>query len=410
LFLSLITLFIYTTFYQPDFSPLLAAVLTLGLGFLLIQRRYLKGIFTPANLKRQSFERKTGLLKEEILKETQKAESLRKKIFYYSRLKTLLESLKDCFSLAQASRVVSSQVNHLFDLPELTTTPYIFHAQTGELGISFLQKGQMQINLKAKKGDAFDQWVVKTMRPLLVEDTHKDFRFDRKEPKLEEPRAIRSLISVPLMVADRALGILRVDSPKENQFTVEDLRFLLTIGELTALALENAQLYERVEGLALKDSLTGLYLRKHLLERMTEEIQHLALRKPFSFLMIDLDHFKDYNDRFGHIAGDAVLRCVAMLLADSFPEPGNVVCRYGGEEFCVLLLGCPQERAVGLAEEFREKVESQTMTLRRQKTHVTVSIGVASFPEDARDKEDLIHRADQFMYQAKRTGRNKVCA
>ena len=257
----------------------------------------------------------------------------------------------------------------------------------------------------------FDQWIVKTMHPLLIEDPQSDFRFDMDQVKLEESRLIRSLIGVPLMVGDKALGILRVDSPKGNHFTTEDLRFLSTIGSLGAIAIENAQLFERVEDLAIKDSLTGLYLRRHLLERMGEEISRgLRREKELSFLMIDLDHFKAYNDRFGHVAGDIVLRTVALILADHFREPGDLVCRYGGEEFCVLLPDCSKQKAISLAEKLRERIERQTIILRRQKTQMTVSIGVAAFPKDAKMQDELIHAADQAMYQAKKMGRNKVCS
>jgi len=226
----------------------------------------------------------------------------------------------------------------------------------------------------------------------------------------EDIRNIRSLISVPLMVGHKALGILRVDSPKDKHFTTEDLRFLTTIGDLGALAIENAQLYEHVEQLAIKDGLTNLYLRKYLLDRVPEEIsRQMRNNNELSFLMIDLDEFKQYNDKFGHVAGDIVLQTVGELLTESFNKPGDLVCRYGGEEFSVLLPDCPKNKALEIAETVRKKISEKTILLRRQKSHITVSIGIASFPKDAQSKEELIHKADMALYKSKEKGRNQVC-
>jgi diguanylate cyclase (GGDEF)-like protein len=180
---------------------------------------------------------------------------------------------------------------------------------------------------------------------------------------------------------------------------------------LGAIAIENAQFYERIENLATHDSLTGLLLRRYLLERLAQEVtRELRLKRELSFLMIDLDHFKQYNDNFGHAAGDIVLRTVGMILTEMFSVPGNIVCRYGGEEFTVLLPDCPKAKAIELAENFRKKVEGQTIILRRENTNITVSIGVATFPGDAQIKEDLIQQADLALYRAKKQGRNRVCS
>lgn len=363
------------------------------------------------SLQSQNLEEKRNLVEAEIKEEKLLIGSLRGKIALYGELKVLTERLSQCLSLSDTSSALSGEVNKLFGEKDRTVILYLFHSQTGEMGISSSHKGEMRINIKSKKGDIFDRWVVRTMQPLLIEDAESDYRFGAQKSSGEEIRRVRSLMSVPLVVGAKALGILRIDSPHEKNFTTEDLRFLTTIADLGSVAIENAQLYERVEQLAIKDGLTGLYLRRYLLERLSIEVsRQMRYKGDLSFLMLDLDEFKQYNDKFGHIAGDIVLRAVAMLLADFFRQPGDLVCRYGGEEFCVLMPDCPKAKAVELAEGLRKKIAEQTIVLRREKTRITVSIGVASFPKDATNPRELIHKADLALYQAKEKGRNQVCA
>ena len=406
----LVCFFFVATAFQPSLFPILAIGLFVCVLYLIPSQLAITRTIADAQLQIQDYGERKNLVEAEIRQETVAIDSFRKKILNYSQLKGLTERLSTCLYLEDTSKTLSSEVNKLFGDQDTTIILYLFHPKTGELGISSSQKGQMQVNIKSKKGDIFDQWIVKTMQSLLIEDTKSDYRFDIDKIAADEARPLRSLISVPLTVGHRALGVLRMDSPKENYFNTEDLRFLTTIGDLGAVAIENAQLYERVEQLAIRDGLTGLYLKRYLLERLSEETSRQLRRKgDLSFLMIDLDKFKQYNDKLGHSAGDIVLRMVAMLLSEFFQQPGDLVCRYGGEEFCVLLPECPKSKAVELAQEIRKKIEEQVIILRREKTRVTVSIGVAAFPKDARTKEDLIHKADQALYEAKHKGRNKVC-
>ena len=402
--------FVYATRNPAAYFFLAAALLADIFLLIAFHGRLQKKQANIALLKEEYFE-KANLLKAELQHEWETISSLRLKIVNYAQLKELTEKLSLCLSLEDTSNTLSVEVSKLFGHKDVTVILYLFHSTTGELGISSSQKGQMQINLKAKKGDIFDQFVVKTLHPLLVEDVQTDFRFDLDKMEAEDNRSIRSLISTPLIVGEKTLGILRVDSAGAHQFSTDDLRFLRTISDLTSVAIENAQLYEHLETMAIKDGLTGLYLRRHMLERLSAEISREMRRgEELSFLMMDLDHFKQYNDSFGHMAGDIVLKTISQMLEEHFNHPGELVCRYGGEEFCVLLPDCPKSKAVQLANDFRKKMEEREIILRRQKTHVTVSIGVAAFPKDAPGGDDLIFKADEALYQAKETGRNKVCA
>lgn len=407
---TLVAFFVFAIFYETTFFVFLAS----GLAAILL---YLFPLYLGLNRKQaeivlqsQNLEEKRNLVEAEIREEKLFIGSLREKVALYGELKVLTERLSQCLSLDDTSMALSGEVNKLFGGKDRTMILYLFHSRTGELGISSSHKGEMRVNIKSKKGDLYDQSVVRAMQPLLIEDTKRDYRFDEEKMAGEETRPVRSLMSVPLMIGGKALGILRVDSPHEKDFTTEDLRFLTTIADVGAVAVENAQLYERLEQLAIKDGLTGLYLRRYLLERLSVEVSRQMRRKgEMSFLMLDLDKFKQYNDKSGHVAGDIVLRTVAMVLTGFFSHPGDLICRYGGEEFCVLMPDCPKAKASGLAEELRKRIAEQTIVLRREKTRITVSIGVASFPKDAINPKELIHKADLALYQAKEKGRNQVC-
>jgi len=409
-FVPLAGFFVYATKNPVAYFFLAIALLADILLLTAFHRRLQKKQSHIVILKEEYFE-KANMLKVELQHEWETIASLRLKIINYAQLKDLTEKLSMCLSLEETSSTLSVEVSKLFGHKDVTVILYLFHSTTGELGISSSKKGQMQINLKAKKGDIFDQFVVKTLHPLLVDDVQTDFRFDLNKMDEEDKRQIRALISTPLIVGEKTLGILRVDSALAHHFSTDDLRFLRTIADLTSIAIENAQLYERLEAIAIKDGLTGLFLRRHMMERLAEEIsREMRAGGELSFLMLDLDHFKKYNDNFGHMAGDIVLKTIAQILEEHFQEPGELVCRYGGEEFCVLLPECPKAKALAAANELRKKIEAKEIILRRQKTHVTVSIGVASFPKDAPDRDDLIFKADEALYQAKESGRNKVSA
>ena len=411
LVVPLVLFFLYAIFFKPIFSIHLVIALIVCIIFLFPLRTNLSRRRAESLLEVQDYREHINLVEADIDHEKRNIEAFRQKIVSYSHLKGVTERLSLCLTLEDTSKTLSSEVHVLFGNKETTIILYLFHSKTGELGISSSQKGQMRVNLKDKKGDEFDQYVVKTLKSLLIEDTRSDYRFDIDKIKTEDKRIIRSLISTPLMVGNKALGLIRVDSPHSRSFNTEDLRLLKTVADLGAVAIENAQLYRRVEQLAVKDGLTGLYLRRYLIDRFSEEIyRHMQEKSDMSFLMVDLDHFKQYNDKFGHVAGDIVLRTVGMMFAQFFNEPGVLVCRYGGEEIAVLLPNCSKKEAVKKAEAIRKKVAEQTILLRREKTHITISVGVASFPEDAQTKDELIRGADEALYRAKEKGRNAVCA
>ncbi len=405
----LLGFFVYARYCSTECFVFLAVSLAIIIAYLVYSYIFLTDQQALLLLERGECDERLNLLQAEISREHQAITALQNKVTNFSLLKNLTEKLCASFTLAETSQIITAEVNGVYRRDEMTVIVYFLKDNGGELSLVASWRGQSLLNLKAKKGDLYDQWVVKNSKPLLVEDTKTDFRFDAEKIQTEDGRPIRSLISAPLTVGEKTIGVLRVDNSQEHSFSTEDLRFLDTVGNVGAVALENARLYERVEDLAIRDSLTGLYLRRYLLERMNAEIgRHLRSESQMSFMMIDLDHFKRYNDRFGHTAGDIVLKTIAMILSDMFTKPGEIVCRYGGEEFCILLPDCSKKKAGQMAEDIRKRIEGQTIILRRERTRITVSIGVAAFPVDAHTKEDLVQKADIALYEAKAAGRNHV--
>ena len=261
----------------------------------------------------------------------------------------------------------------------------------------------------AKKGDLFDRWVLKNRKSLIVEDIVTDFRFST-DSHGDLKKIFRSLIATPLVSGDKIIGILRMDSPREFVYTQDDLRLLDIIADLGAVSIENAILYARTQELAIRDSLTGLAVRRYFLERLQAELKRTAMKKAqMSLLMIDIDHFKKYNDQFGHAAGDIILKHIARILKSRIKE-GDIAARYGGEEIVIMLCGRTKRGAVAEAEEIRKAIKNSPVIFRRYTANVTISIGVAGYPEDASPAEGLIRIADERLYKAKAQGRDRVCS
>jgi diguanylate cyclase (GGDEF)-like protein len=176
-----------------------------------------------------------------------------------------------------------------------------------------------------------------------------------------------------------------------------------------ALALHNALLYDRLERLAAIDALTGLYNRRFGLARLREEFgRAVRITAPLGVLMLDLDHFKQVNDIYGHLAGDRVLVRVAKL-ARTVMRDGDVIVRYGGEELLAILPGASRNDLAKAGERLRRMIEDATIADGEQTIRITASIGGAAYPEvDVEDESALVKLADRALYAAKATGRNRV--
>ena len=210
--------------------------------------------------------------------------------------------------------------------------------------------------------------------------------------------------AIPLLSENKFVGILTIDDMSKTDFDR-----LLIVAMQFALEIKKVLLYETVEELAITDSLTGLYTRRYFFERFGEELERSKRHSfKFSFLMVDIDDFKVCNDTYGHLVGDAILKETAHIAKGCVREI-DLVARYGGEEFSLVLPETDRPGAMLVAERIRKRIEENIFKAYDEKLKITVSIGLAVYPDDSKEVSDLVDRADKALYKAKSAGKNIVC-
>lgn len=254
-------------------------------------------------------------------------------------------------------------------------------------------------------GNRVARSVMENARPIMVIDAAR-----ASLPPTPSDRTYRSssFISYPILLGDRAVGVLNfTDKVGEDYFDIKDAAALDSIAPQIAVAIDRMALREKAgeyQQLSITDALTGLLNRRYIEERLHEETNRSQRSgEPMSLLMLDVDEFKAYNDRFGHPAGDEALQIVGRILKENL-RGADVAARYGGEEFSVLLPATSAEEAEVIAERIRRQAEATKFPKRR----VTLSIGIASLSTEIDSVERLISAADNALYQAKQKGRNNV--
>lgn len=270
---------------------------------------------------------------------------------------------------------------------------------------------QLARSLNVKVGNGIAGKVAESGHPMLVNDIEKDCRVTG----VNRPRfKTKSFISIPFKFREHTIGVLNLSDKKEQGiFTEADLDLLTAFVTHAAAMIQRSRSMARaetLERLCVTDPLTELFNRRFLEKRMEEELSR-STRQGFhlTVMLIDLDNFKAYNDLCGHLAGDKALKRTARVLSRSVREM-DVVTRYGGEEFCVLLPGTSKKESIFVAERIRRGIENEKFSGEENLPlgRLTTSIGLASFPEDGNTFETLINTADIALYQAKAGGRNRV--
>ncbi|MFW6369168.1 MAG: diguanylate cyclase [Myxococcota bacterium] len=260
-------------------------------------------------------------------------------------------------------------------------------------------------------GEGVAGWVAERGEPLLVPKVKSDprwcARFDQASGFCTQ-----SILAVPLKLRGEVIGLIElIGGEGDAPFDADDQRVLSLLADFAAIAIQNARIFARIQASSLQDEHTGLFNARYLQQALAREVERgRRYRRPLSLVFFDLDRFKAVNDLHGHLAGSALLAEVGDVLRGVCRKT-DVACRYGGDEFVVLLPQTDRVGAMDCAERMRSAVAARHFLADRgDPIRITASFGVASFPEDGEDAESLLGRADGAMYEVKARGRDGVRA
>jgi diguanylate cyclase (GGDEF)-like protein len=269
-------------------------------------------------------------------------------------------------------------------------------AITSEIGSAWQTGDKLPL-----KGTA-TEWVVTNKVPLLEPNLPQESRFWTGKEHLKQ--GVQSLVFLPLMVGAEAIGAMCIASRRPNAYSSSQVQLLSQLASRIAMSIENARLYAQAEQRARIDELTGLWNRRHLMERVQVEIgRHSRYGGVFSLVILDLDSFKAFNDTYGHIEGDRLLKQLGIVLKGAIRDADEAF-RYGGDEFAILLPQTSIKDAQEVAERVRHRISSEVKT---GSVSMTASLGLASWPVDGIAISEIISAADKALYYAKQRGGNQ---
>jgi len=270
------------------------------------------------------------------------------------------------------------------------------------------QVKSIRIGIKENKPTLLNIAVSDGMLLHLTKETIKEYTDD----PLVQILKTDEMVIVPLKAKDRVNGVIVADNIYTRKpITKDDMRMLVMLSNQAGLAIENSQLYEQTLIKSHTDSLTGLWNHgyfQYILQKETQKAKEQNCL--LSLIMIDIDNFKTYNDTMGHQTGDQILKEISRILNDHSRKI-DWVCRYGGEEFAIILPQTSKKEAFLLAEQLRKKIQDYPFLYEEimPDKRITISCGIATFPEDGNNNSELISSADKYLYEAKSQGKNRCC-
>lgn len=319
----------------------------------------------------------------------------------------------DISSLYQAPKKMtsSSTLKELLDCLKNSLEGYFTFKECKLILFSFKDKRPMIDSIyniperdQRQTLSGYEEVLIKVMKakksPVVLDRTSGINPPEELKAFLED---MESFVAVPLTVGNRLNGIFISEG-----ILMDDMVRMIILANQFSMVLERIRLYELVQELAITDDLTGVFVRRYFLDRLNEEIERAKyFNTRLSFMMVDIDHFKRCNDKYGHLVGDVVLRETAAILKRNLREI-DFIGRYGGEEFSVILPETAKADAAVAGERLRKAVATSQVNAYDEKLLLSITIGITTFPDDAAESNQLIDRADQMLYKAKEEGRNRV--
>jgi len=298
---------------------------------------------------------------------------------------------------------------------DLTRTPAgslaMFDEEHGEMVLvaskGFSQHFSRVRRWKVRKGGLTTQ-ILNHTGVTLIENLKK---FPKYTNPILRQEKVKAIAAIPLWNEGKILGILYVDDFQPRVFSEKETSLLSLVSTIAATTIGKAKVLEMTRLMAITDELTGLFNHRHLLQQLSTELSRTQrYGRPLTLAMLDIDHFKRYNDTHGHLRGNEILRTLGDIIRRNIRET-DIAARYGGEEFCIIMPETNRTKGKLIAERLRKAIADYPFKHAKKQPGgaITISLGLASYPENAASPHDLIDAADRALYRAKSTGRNRVC-
>jgi diguanylate cyclase (GGDEF)-like protein len=341
--------------------------------------------------------------------EPEKLAGLERKIKELSAFHEVGKALTSTLDLSEVLQTIMEKISSFFR-PD-TWSLLMVDDETGDLyfEIAIGEGAEALRHVRLKKSEGIAGWVATRGEPLVVPNVAADPRF---APRLDEITKFqtRSVVCVPVRGREKVLGVIElINYVAELKLSEDDLFRLQALADYAAIAIENARYVQRIHELTITDDCTKLYNSRHLHSILDAEVyRSTRYQYEFSLIFIDLDYFKTVNDKYGHLVGSKLLSELGQLIKGHL-RLIDFGFRYGGDEFVILLPQTPKRSAINVARRLHQLIGRHTFLQQEGiNIRITASLGIASFPDDAQNKEDLIRLADHSMYMVKANHRNNI--